>query len=662
MSFVSYAQKAPVKYGKVSMEEMTMPVYTPDSSANAVVLSDIGNTHFEFGQDDFEIVHERHCRIKIFNKGAFDAATVVIPYYDGLNTKEKISQLKGVTYLLENGKIAEYKLDSKGIFDEQITDSYKQRKFTLPNVKEGAVIEFAYSIRSNYVLFFKEWEFQSKYPVLWSEYNARIPEYFYYKLESQGYNSFFINEKKEAGDQFTIRWSSSISPGLGGGRTSGGSETIQARATDYRWVMKDVPAFGDDEFITTREDYVSKIKFQLQGTKYPESNYREVLNTWEKVTEAIYKTDGFASSINRTGFLKDQIKQIADQNADPTTRSIAIANFLKRNVKWNGDVNMWASQTPRTVFEKKNGSSADINLLLVGMLREAGLKANPVLLSTRRHGRVNEYYPMINNFNNVIAAVEVDTIDILLDATDANRPAYLLPEYCLNGRGRLIDEKGVGRWVDLENDQVRARKSTNINFGVKDGKLTGTIVIYAKDYAAANLRTALTAATSEDEFVKNAFKTNGVTITKHSFENVKQVDTTFVGHLSFESDGEPSANILYISPILFSGNKVSKFKAKERKFPVSYPTLSDETNLVTIEVPQGYAVEELPKSALLNLSEGGAKFTYIVGQVENKIQIRSTLSFNKKMFIADEYEGLKSFYSAILNKFSEQIVLKKISQ
>lgn len=662
LPLASIAQKTPVKYGKVSMEEMTMHVYSPDSSANAVVLADVGNSYFVWGQDDFELIHERHCRIKIFNKAAFEDVTFEIPYYSGAYSKEKITQLKGVTYLLENGKITEYKLDSKGIFDEKLSGNYNNKKFTLPNVKEGAVIEFVYSIKTDRTTFFKEWEFQGKYPVIWSEYTARIPEYFFYKLEMQGYNPFAINEKKDGNEQFLIRWSSTMAT-QGNSGNSAGSASVSARTTDYRWVMKDVPAFSDDKFITTKDDYISKIKFQLQGYQYPQSAYHGVLNTWEKVTEAIYNTDGFASSMNRTGFLKDQIKVIADKFPDQATRSVAIASFLKNNVKWNGDNGYLASQTPKTVFDKKTGSAADINLLLVGMLREAGLEANPILLSTRKHGRVNEYYPMVDNFNYVIASVRLDSTDLLLDATDAHRPSYLLPERCLNGKGRLINQKSEGRWVPLQNETIKAKKLSVATLSVKGGKLAGSLIVYSKDYEAANMRSAVAAASNEDEFFKKAFKTNGLTVTKHAFENLKNIDTTLVTNISFEAEDEVNnSSVIYVNPVVFGSFSENVFKAKDRKYPVSFPTTLEDTYMVTIDVPEGYIVDELPKSARFDLSEGGAKFTYTIGQVGGKIQLRTTVGFNKTMFLPEEYEGLKAFYAAIIAKQSEQIVFKKANQ
>ncbi|WP_165784708.1 DUF3857 domain-containing protein [Solitalea longa] len=625
--FAILAQKPTIKYGNVRMEELMMPVYTPDSTANAVVLADVGYTYVNSTINSFNLVHERHCRIKIFNKAALDEATVAIMYDD-----ETITQIKGSTYLLENGKMVEFKLDSKAIFDEKVNARYRKKKFTLPNVKEGAVIEFSYTIRSDSFTFFKEWEFQSKYPVLWSEYTARVPQQYDYRIESQGYNSFFVSEKKE-----------------------------ETGGTLYHWVMKDVPAFEDDQYITTADDYISKVKFQLKGVQYPGSFYKPVLSDWEKVTKVIYEDDGFTSSIYQTGFLKDKIKQITAKHTDPVSKSFALTLFLKNAVKWNGLNRMFPAQSPKILLEKKTGSSADINLLLVGMLRDAGLPANPVILSTRKNGRVNEYYPMIDNFNYVIASVRIDSTDLLLDATDPYRPAYLLPERCLNSKGRLIEENRVGRWINLENYLVFASKAANISLSINNGKVSGTATVYEKDYSAANTRAQLAEANSKDDYVKGKYKVAGLTITDYSLENLENIDTTMVTQLSFEYDAEDTPGILYINPILFNSFNGNAFKAKHRTYPVSYPTLTDLKTTVTVAVPPGYAIEELPKPAKYNLSEDGAKFTYLIGQVGDKIQLRSIISFNKTMFLADEYEGLKAFYAAVSAKLTEQIVLKKIN-
>ena len=57
----------------------------------------------------------------------------------------------------------------------------------------------------------------------------------------------------------------------------------------------------------------------------------------------------------------------------------------------------------RTVLKSRNGSEAEINLLLTAMLKKADLDADPVLLSTRSHGYAYAMYPLMDRFNYVIS-------------------------------------------------------------------------------------------------------------------------------------------------------------------------------------------------------------------------------------------------------------------
>jgi hypothetical protein len=96
-----YAQAE--KFGKVDESVLKMTSYPQDSTADAVILFDVGSTRLEFNQNkfDFELTHERHIRIKIFNKNAYDWADGQIVYYAPSGTrKESISGLKGYTHLI----------------------------------------------------------------------------------------------------------------------------------------------------------------------------------------------------------------------------------------------------------------------------------------------------------------------------------------------------------------------------------------------------------------------------------------------------------------------------------------------------------------------------------------------------------------------------------
>lgn len=93
------AQKAPIKFGDIPMEDMKMNSYEKDSSASAVILVDYGQSTIVYRQNvGFTLDFERITRIKILNKEGLKWGDFTIPLYKSGSTDEKLTSLKAVTY------------------------------------------------------------------------------------------------------------------------------------------------------------------------------------------------------------------------------------------------------------------------------------------------------------------------------------------------------------------------------------------------------------------------------------------------------------------------------------------------------------------------------------------------------------------------------------
>src|SRR6185436_9803549 len=192
-------EKSKVKFGKISPEDFQKKTYEIDSSANAVIIADIGSTEILGNhKGSFSLEFKTFRRAHILNKNGYDVADVVIPIYVAGNAEEEVVSLKAYTYNLENGKVVETKLDVKeAVFKDKIDKNRSIKKFTFPNIKEGSIIEYEYKLKSDFIRNLQPWEFQGSYPRLWSEYNVSMPEFYYYVTLSQGYQQFYIKDKKE---------------------------------------------------------------------------------------------------------------------------------------------------------------------------------------------------------------------------------------------------------------------------------------------------------------------------------------------------------------------------------------------------------------------------------------------------------------------------------
>ncbi len=172
ISFNSFSQaKGTYTFGKLSQKNIDLKIYDRDSTANAVFLFEKGKTIFKQTHNSIIISTKYYAKIKIFNKEAFDLATIEIPIYNTKNASEKVKDIKAITH---NGMQNIY-LSKDNIFTDRISDNYSEVKFTMPNLKENSIIEYEYTLESPFKQNFKGWEFQGEIPKIKNEFNALIP-------------------------------------------------------------------------------------------------------------------------------------------------------------------------------------------------------------------------------------------------------------------------------------------------------------------------------------------------------------------------------------------------------------------------------------------------------------------------------------------------------
>jgi hypothetical protein len=664
----SQAQQAPVKpvvikFGQPGPDDFNAKNFVGDSAAAAVVLYDNGVAHFRLNGTTFQLETERTTRIKILKKAGYDYATVEVPLYHRDGDEEKITSLKGFTYNEVGGKIEKVKLESGNMFSEDRTKNVRVRKFTLPNVREGAVIEYTYSVTSDFYFNFQPWTFQRDIPTRWSEFRATIPEYFDYKMLMQGYQPLALQTREETGTQFTA--SARVQKGdLGGSHSATETETLQARATTYHWAMQDVPALRDEPYMTTMRDYVARIDFQLAGERFPGQAYQSISGSWTKINSLLRTSSEFGGLIDRAGFLDAAIKPLVAQYPDPAARAAAVRDLVVKAVKYDGTNRYWASGPLKRSYELHRGTAADVNLLLIAALREAGLPAEPVLLSTRSHGRVNEQFPMLDQFNYVIGVLPLaDNKELLLDATEPLLPCGILPSRCLNQIGRLIPTKEVeGRWVNLAPNQ-RHSHYQDIKLTVDaQGNLSGQVREEHGGYAGAAVREKIQQVGEKKYVTELVSRHNNWEVPTYKFNAVELLNQSVALNYELRQPASTpgTAQEIYLTPLATFGETQSPFRHEHRTYPVDFGALTQEVIVITLTLPAGYTAE-LPKPATIALPDNGGRYLYsATSSAPGTVQLISRLTFDKPVYGAEEYGSLREFYRLVLAKQAEALVLKKI--
>ena len=182
------AQKSPVKFGDISMADMTMKSYEHDTSAVAVVLVDYGEAVIEERVNTPALKIKKHVRIKIFKNEGLSYADVIISLYNNGSSHERVTGLKAATYNLENGKITASPLEKTSIFKENVDKNFDNQKLSMPNVKLGSIIEYSYVLDSEFWTSLPSWRFQrEKIPTRRSEFWAITPAILFFEKYMTGY-------------------------------------------------------------------------------------------------------------------------------------------------------------------------------------------------------------------------------------------------------------------------------------------------------------------------------------------------------------------------------------------------------------------------------------------------------------------------------------------
>jgi len=657
--FFSIANAQEFKLGKVSVAELQEKEHPKDHSAVAAILFNKGEVRFEYTQSDgFTTFTEVKTRIKIYKKEGYDWATKKIRYYLVGNSKEIVSVSDAVTYNLVDGKIEKTKLKTEGEFDENINRYWSQKKITMPNIKEGSVIEFQYIIKTKSIGSLRDWDFQSSIPVNHSEYITYIPEYFVFNTNKKGFVFPTVTTKDYSK---TISLTSKENRGNGSGfvGVNINQDEFTYQETQTTYLAENLPAMKDEAYVNNIENYTSSISHELSLTKFNNRVTKTYATDWESVTKTIYEFEDFGLELNKTGYFEEDLKTLVSGEKSRGETIGTIFNYVKSNIKWNGRYNYYCNDGVKTAYKNKTGNVAEINLMLTAMLRFAGFNANPVLVSTRSNGIA--LYPSLTAFDYVISAIETPEGLILLDATEKFSGPNVLPLRDLNWFGQLIRKDGSTSQISLTPTLLSKETSTMNLVLNQEGTIDGKIRRQYTNHEALEFRQNYLATKQDAYLEKLENDNNNIEIGEYVRANEYDLSLPVIETYSFKSDKDAEIinDKIYISPMLFLTASENPFKQETREYPVDFGYPFESKIYINIEIPEGYKVEFLPKPSKSLTGDNIGAFSYVISNSENKIQIIATTNINTAIVSADFYDVLKEFYQGMITKQNEKIILTK---
>ncbi|MBL7702188.1 MAG: DUF3857 domain-containing protein [Ferruginibacter sp.] len=639
------AQKGLPGFGKVDKADLELKDCDFDKGADAMVLIDYGSIYYDrgtVGYSVFKTVFERRTRIKILKEKGISQADIEIPFYTH-NNEERILKINANTYNLDaSGKIITSEIKKSAIYTKKIDGNYSKMIFAFPEVKVGSIIEYSYTVeRETYNL--RNWYFQGRIPVRYSEYQLKVPQIFRFSVQPSIIDP--IEDRQDVIDE-----SISMDEGF-----------METKSLKSNYIMRNLPGIRDEPFMGSAKDYMQRLEFQMTQIYYSESRVVDLSLKWSDViSNSLNKSDDFGLQLEKNvagaRLLLEEAKQIADKES----RMKFIYNSLRKSVTWNGDEDyVYTDNGIIKTWETKTGNVADINLLLINLLNNAGVKATPVLFSTRNHGLVAPNYPFINQFNSVMAYIAINNKTFVLDATDKWICPKLVPEKVVNTSGFFVEGEN-GKWKDLLSGKNKYRIMSAVQGEIDEaGKMKGTGLVNCYDYA----REQRVKEWKEDnqKFRNNYFiqPYPALKIEEITVNNADSDTLQLEQKIKFSSDLNSSGEYRYFNINLFSDLEKNPFIADNRVSDIDFGVHQDYTIFGNYTIPPGYVFDGLPENISIATSDKGIIFNRTIQAESNLLNVRMTLEFKKTFYTADTYPEVKEFYKKLFTKLNEQVVIKK---
>lgn len=644
-TFISQAQD--FTSGTFTEDEMTMKKYAKDTSAHAVFLNEFGRVELNTTNDDrFKYIYRYHARIKIFDNQGFNHATVEIRLYNDDQDMEELQDISGVTtYTTDNGGIQQAKLDKSQIFTIKDGKHWNIVRFTMPNVRNGCIIEYTYTKYSVWWEQLPVWYFQSDIPKMSSEYDLHLPAYWTYNASLRG----------------PLKLSKNIAD-VEKGCFSANGNTVDCSHIDL--AIKDIPAFIEEADMTSSDNFKSAAHFELAQFISPYDGVKHnVSKQWSDVDYLLKHDPTFGGQLRRKELMKERIAPVITGITDSLAKAKAIYTYIQKSIKFNNIYGLGTDDGIRRALDNHTGSVPEINIALITALEAAGFNADAVLLSTRDNGFVNKLYPTIQEFNYVIARVHIGGKNYLLDATDPLLSFGLLPLRCLNDQGRVMCLDKPSYWIDLTNTGQHGNNIYTYDLTLQpDGKIKGTMVHYSGGFAAYTKRQAIKKFNSVDEYVESLNERSPrFKILNSDISNVDSLDNMLCEKYEIEIKEFKDLNHdrLTFNPFIMDYISVNPYKLSERTYPVDIGTPFADRYTLTLHLPDNYTVETPPQNIGIGLPNNGGKFETFYQAEGNSFTFSHVVQLNKSIYSSEEYPYLKELYNKIILAQKAEMTLKR---
>ncbi|MBR2150088.1 MAG: DUF3857 domain-containing protein [Prevotella sp.] len=637
-----------LKFGKPTDEEMQMTVYEQDPEAEAVVLCQLTNVNYTMDMMDFLVDYEVKTRIKILKEEGKEYANITIPYIFNSNEdfmQETFENFKATAYNLENGKVKKTKIGLEKIYNERIDEDNMVAKIAIPQVKAGTVIEYEYKLHSNVYYHIHDWYASAEIPVAYANYRLEIPIVFIYNVEYSGLQQ--LQNTVTAG---ALLYKAS---------SDGMANQKKCQTNIYNCTGRNLKGLKKDDYVWNVRDYFTKITAELQRINFAGES-RDMRKTWEQVDEVLFEHPDFGHHLYKHSKYRDELAAsgISEIN-DLKEKVTATFKFLRQRLAWDGEYEL-AIKSASEIVKKGNGSNADLNMMLINMLGDVGVKAYPVVMSTRRHGRLPQTYPTLNKLNTFIVGVPYGSTWLYIDASSTYGYLNVLPPNLYTDKARIIQKGKPGQWVDLQKiGEAKTIMTVKAELS-PSGEMKGELQALHTGNAAEKIRKLFVKAADSTAYIADRASYYGIKIDQCNMEGHRDFVPNLTETVSFTRQGETTGDLIYINPFIEVPIRENPFTEKERLLPVEIPYKQTFNTTVQLTLPEGWKLEEMPQNIRVTSEDKSISGHILYESTDERIvSITYQFRLSKVTYDNNQYQMLRQLFELFANRSKDMLVIKK---
>jgi tetratricopeptide (TPR) repeat protein len=571
-----------------------------------------------------------HYIVKILNeRGKEDFSEAQIEYD---STYEKV-ELEYARTIKPDGQVAE-------VGSRHIRDVSKYLNFPLysnarifiisfPEITEGASIEYKVKVLRNQLInkrdFVSGYPLQTSEPVISASFSLSLPKEktIHFKTLGDNYNDFGANLKPD--------------------------RTEEKGFVTYSWGFKDIPQ------IIPEPGMPPEVRINPTILISTFNSWQEVYDWWWPLAK---------DKIVADPAIKARVKELIQGKGSDEEKARAIYNFCAQKIRYVAVEYGQAGYEPHKaedIFRNKYGDCKDQAILLVTMLREAGLSSLPVLIATDDYYNLNDDFPA-TLFDHCIACLFLKDKTIFLDPTAQTCPFGDLPGA---DQGRRVLVCGPDGFKILQTPLFAAQHNSVLQkFRIKineDETITAEKSIFSRGVYDQGQRYWLLYTRPQliEETLKQKIQevSIGARLNGYKIENLNNLNEPVV--LSYGFSGPEyftAAGSLRIMPQLAAVD-MSLIAKDKRRYPIDFAMLDSKETIFEVAIPQNFVIKYIPES----VCEDSPWFKFIAEykQKSGTIYFRQGVELKKVQVCEEEYPVFKSSIEALAKRIKQRVVLER---